>query len=326
MHLRLFFSLVLAVACFAFSSCGGSEEPQKAASRPRKVRPDSTVLRIGVMPSADCLPLFVAEARGLFAAAGQKVQLVRLHSLFECSQALRDGRVEVAFCDMVRLLSERSKQLDAVVLFATDTRAALLASPQSRMTAAGQLANRLVGIERFACSAFFFDAQAVAANIAADDVLPVQVNDPASRLDMLLASQIDAAVLPEPYLSAALRGGCRQLAAYPQVSAPSGVFVAMRSLTERPLRCAQLDRFVSAYNKGVDVANSSRTLSDSILKAEAKLSPVQAGKIQLPSYVHARLPEEASFTQAGDFLVRSGATERTEGFYVVCDERFTERR
>ena len=63
---KLLFGIIAALMCFG---CGQSYEETKQKTRAqqrRLAREDSAALKIAVMPTLDCLPLFVAEDHQLF--------------------------------------------------------------------------------------------------------------------------------------------------------------------------------------------------------------------------------------------------------------------
>ena len=91
--------------------CGMSYEETKRLRQEQQkqaLREDSVALKVAVMPTLDCLPLFVAEDREMFDTAVD-IRLKEFTAQMDCDTALQRGRVEMAITDLVRV--EKMKRL-----------------------------------------------------------------------------------------------------------------------------------------------------------------------------------------------------------------------
>ena len=98
---KLLFGIIAALMCFG---CGQSYEETKQKTRAqqrRLAREDSAALKIAVMPTLDCLPLFVAEDHQLFDTIVD-IRLKAFTAQMDCDTALINGRVEGSITDIVR--------------------------------------------------------------------------------------------------------------------------------------------------------------------------------------------------------------------------------
>ena len=102
-HTRTLALAMLATLLFACNGKGNAPQTQGQ----QQTTNDST-LRIAVMPTLDCLPLYVADAAGLFDEANLKVRLVKYTAQMDCDTAILRGRVQGVFTDLVR--AERMRQ------------------------------------------------------------------------------------------------------------------------------------------------------------------------------------------------------------------------
>ena len=87
-------------------SCGNSYQEQKRLSRMEKIKlakEDSAALKIAVMPTLDCLPLFVARQYKWFCDGKTDIRLKYYSSQIDCDTAILNGRVEGAVSDLVRV-------------------------------------------------------------------------------------------------------------------------------------------------------------------------------------------------------------------------------
>ena len=84
--------------------CGQSYEESKRLTREQRLklwREDSAALKIAVMPTLDCLPVFVAKERQMFDTAVD-IRLKRYKAQMDIDTALIRNRVEGAITDLVR--------------------------------------------------------------------------------------------------------------------------------------------------------------------------------------------------------------------------------
>ena len=84
--------------------CGQSYEETKRlnqAQRLKLFREDSAALKVAVMPTLDCLPVFVAKERQLFDTAVD-IRLKQFTAQMDCDTALMRNRVEGSVSDLVR--------------------------------------------------------------------------------------------------------------------------------------------------------------------------------------------------------------------------------
>lgn len=73
------------------SACGQSYEEARRISKAehdRKMKEDSLALKIGVLPTLDCLPLYVAKEQCLFDTAKADIRLKPFMSQIDCDAAL----------------------------------------------------------------------------------------------------------------------------------------------------------------------------------------------------------------------------------------------
>ena len=83
----------------ALVGCSDSKEKVRRLSMQEKARQDSidkASFKVGVMPTLDCLPVFVAHDEKLFDSLGVTVHLKCYSAQMDCDTALERGRVEGA--------------------------------------------------------------------------------------------------------------------------------------------------------------------------------------------------------------------------------------
>ena len=95
----------------AIAGCGNSAEEQRRLSKAERDslhRLDSAALKIGVMPTLDCLPIVVAERLRLYDTLNVSVHLRRYRAMSECRKALEMSLVEGAVIDTLLMVETPS--------------------------------------------------------------------------------------------------------------------------------------------------------------------------------------------------------------------------
>ena len=83
--------LLSVVAIVSLIGCGPSYDEVKKQSRAEWIqqrKADSLALKIGVLPTLDCLPLYVAKEYNLFDTAKADIRLKQFYAQIDCDAAL----------------------------------------------------------------------------------------------------------------------------------------------------------------------------------------------------------------------------------------------
>lgn len=248
--------LVVLAGLLSMVGCGDSQKSQ-VLSKAEKARLDSidkASFKVGVMPTLDCLPLFVAEDYHLFDTLGVTVHLKGYTAQMDCDTALERGRVEGSITDLVRAerLVKRGTALSYPI--ATNTYWQLITNRRSRISELKQLSDKMIAITRYSATDYL-------ATLAIDsaktkyDVYRVQINDVRIRLKMLLNNEMDAVLLTEPQATKARVGKHPVLMDSRDKNIHFGVFAFRDKALKSPERKKQMQLFLKAYNMAVDSIN-----------------------------------------------------------------------
>lgn len=245
-------------AAAALLSCGPSYDETKRLSRQerqRLMREDSLALKVAVMPTLDCLPLYVAKERALFDTARADIRLKRFAAQMSCDEALKSGRVEGGVTDVVRALRMKSGGLELDFLASTGAYWQLISSRKARIKEIKQLRDKMVAVTRYSATALLADCATDSAKLKREEVFRVQINDVPLRLRMLLNNEMDAALLPEPQATAARLYKNPVLMDSRDKDMRLGLIVFNAKAMNDKRRKAQLDVFVKGYNAACDSLN-----------------------------------------------------------------------
>ena len=255
--------LVFCLTMMLMSSCGESERQPVSEAIPD----DSAQLRIAVMPTLDCLPLYVADEHGFFNRLGINVSLYPYMAQMDCDTAFVQGRVNGIVTDLVRAENMKLKGLALQYVTATELSWQLLAGLHARITKLKQLDNHMVAMTRFSTTHMLSDRAVDSVQLQPDRVFRIQVNDLRVRMSMLESNIMDALLLPEPWATAARNRNAYVLMDTRKQDIRMGVV----AFNQRAATNRQITAFQKAYNMACD------TINERGLKAFATLIEQRCG-------------------------------------------------
>jgi NitT/TauT family transport system substrate-binding protein len=214
---------------------------------------DSARWRIAVMPTLDCLPLYVAADRGFFERAGVAVSLQPFQAQMDIDTALLNNRVAGAVTDLARLEHLSSQGFSAGCVTATDAHWQLVTKRSARITKLSQLDDKMLAMTRYSATDLLADYAVDSAKLKTERVFRIQVNDIGVRISMLQADIMDAMLLPEPQATIARNLKSRVLIDTRKLDYKLGALV----FTKQSLKGkeAWLRSFLTAYDQAVDSLN-----------------------------------------------------------------------
>lgn len=249
--------LTLLLVAFAMAGCGESQETKMRLSKQEKARLDSidkASFKVGIMPTLDCLPLFVAHDERLFDTLGVAVHLKGYSAQMDCDTALERGRVEGAITDLIRANRMVKRGTPLTYPIATNTYWQLITNRKARISELKQLSDKMIAITRYSATDYLADL-AVDSAKPKYDVYRVQINDVRIRLKMLLNNEMDAVLLTEPQATKARIEKNPVLMDSRDKGLHLGVFAFREKALAKPERKKQMQLFLKAYNMAVDSIN-----------------------------------------------------------------------
>jgi len=251
--LPMIMALVLLLA-----ACGQSYEETKRISREQRReawRKDSAALKIAVMPTLDCLPLYVAQQYELFDTINGGVRLKFYNAQMDCDTSIQRGRVEGAVTDLVRAMRIDKQGLKMRYVAATNAYWQLLTNRNARIKQLKQLDDKMVAMTRFSATDLLTDRARDSVKLLAERVYKVQINDLNVRMQMLQNNEIDALWLPEPQATQARVMKHTVVMDSRDVKLQLGVLAFREKEMRRQARAKQLALFIKAYNQACDTIN-----------------------------------------------------------------------
>lgn len=240
------------------ASCAQSANERHRLSRQERLKlahEDSVALKIAVMPTLDCLPLYVANKYNLFDSLGADVRLRLYTAQMDCDTALQRGRVEGTVTDLVR--SQRMIRQGMKLTYVTATNAywQLITNRNARILNLKHLDGKMIAMTRYSATDLLADEAVLKSGLKSEYVFRVQINDVGIRLRMLLNNSMDALVLTEPQATAARVAKNQVLLDTRKLDMNLGAFVFRTELYRDIKRKKQISTFVKAYNMACDSIN-----------------------------------------------------------------------
>lgn len=297
----------LLLATLLLGACGQTEEQKRYLSRQerlQRIKADSAALKIAVMPTLDCLPLYVAQMYNLYDSLGADVRLRLFTAQMDCDTALVGGSVEGGVTDLVRC--QRLMDQGTPLEYVTSTNAywQLISNRKARINNVKQLYDKMVAMTRYSATALLADYATDSVKLQRERVFKVQINDVNVRLDMLMNNEMDAMFLTEPQAAVGREMKNKVLMDSRSQGLNLGVIVFRKRDLENNDRRKQLDAFVKAYNMACDSINKNGILRYGELISKytgVKIDYLRSLEGKL-TFNHVAKPRQADIARANRWL------------------------
>ncbi len=290
----------------ALTACGSGRET--AASTDGGV----TTVNVGVIPTIDVAPLYLAQKKGIFEKHGLKLELKEVQSGAAATAAVMSGEYQFGFAAPVPEIQSQAKGLPITVVAGAISQGPALSqalvvkggSPINSVTdLAGKTVavNALQGINDLVTRATVQNAHGNEKDLK---FIALPYPDMQAALD---TGRIDAAWLIEPMLSSALAAGDKVISENPQgaLVGPDTSFSSYfttRSYAKE--RASTVDRFVEAVNEANEYAEQHPDEVRRIIPDYTAIKPDIAAKMAIGRYITTL--DEPTYKVLGDYMLQYG--------------------
>ena len=295
---------IIAMICLV-AGCGQSYEETKRISRAQRLkamREDSAALKVAVLPTLDCLPIYLAKDHQLFDTAVD-IRLKPFTAQMDIDTALTNHRVEVAVSDLVRI--ERLKKQGDSLRYLTSTNAywQLVTNRGARMLDLKHLDDKMLAMTRYSVTDMLGDMAVDSAKLKPERVFRIQINDVNVRLKMLENNEMDALILTEPQAAVARMLKHNVLMDTRKMDMEMGVIVVQRQGMDEENRAKQLRAFSRGYNRACDSINKYGIANYAPLIAKyCRVKPEAVEQISNVKFHRIALPREEDIEKAKAWL------------------------
>lgn len=263
-----------------FGSCGQTEKV--------KMDTDSTALKLGVLPTMECLPFYYADSIGIFDSLGIDVKLVTFEAAMDADTAFVNGCIDGIVTDLVKECIWRGNGDTAHVAMVGDLRLWLVTAPKARLLKAESIKEKIIGITRHSSVDYFADKILESVKLQSTELNKPQINNLRLRGMMVDQDQYDGAILPEPYASEAVARGAKRLTGTEDLKLTNLLCVLFNDSVSQ-VRKDEIQKIRQAYDMAVFALNTD-TLSNVL-----DFIPEQQ-RILLPDTLFKYVPMKPSIT------------------------------
>ena len=285
-------------------------------------------LRVGMMPAVNSIPLIVAEAEGYFASEGVAVELEMFHNQLYRETALQTGRIDGSVSDLINAINAAAGGFALRVTSVSDGLFALVSAPGSRIRSLEDwkaAAPRPVQVGLLQDSIIFYSAERMLQALGADPAIiePVSTLQVPTRMEMVVAGQIEAALLPEPMSRVALARGAHLIADSSVMQQTAGVLLfTPQALTAK---AEQIAAFYRAYNRAVASINADPDRYRQLVVDAAGFPQLVRNSMVIPPFQRARVPSRAEFDDVAGWMRHKGLLQAAVSYRELVTDSFLPR-
>jgi NitT/TauT family transport system substrate-binding protein len=250
------FLVLLLVLSIITLLAGCSQEKDNSETK------EAELLKIGVLPIEDIMPILVAENNGYFNQENIQVEIVRFQSAVEQINAMQSGQLDGMVTDMIVAGMIKDSGQDVRVTSITlgevpeEGRFAILASSGSDIDSIEDLKGKSIGISYNSIIEYITDGILIDAGIDPSDVKKTSVPKIPLRMEMLFNNKIDAIVVPGPLITFAEFNGAKVVAEDTDTERNLSQAVVVFDKKVLDEKKSTVEAFYRAYEKAVDDLNN----------------------------------------------------------------------
>lgn len=301
---------LLFITIIFISACGQSDEQKIRLSAQEKAilkTEDSLALKVGVVPTIDCLPIFVAKELRMFDTLGVDVRLRMFNAQMDCDTALAGGSVEGSVTDLVRAFKLEGEGTMLTFPISTNQYWQLITNRSARLRELKQLNDKMLALTRFSATDYLADYALDSVKLKHDYVYRPQINDIQIRLNMILNNEMDAMFLPEPQATVARMAKHKVIMDSRDKNIYFGVIAFRHDDIQESRRHKQLAYFIKAYDMAVDSINRYGTKHYSnIIQRYCNVKKNVADSLPSMKFLHHAAPRQIDIEKAKTWLTSKG--------------------
>ncbi len=268
-------------------------------------------LKIAVLPIIDTLPMYVAEAEGLFAKHGVTVELIPVASAPERDQLLAAGQADGTINETlaVMLFNKDVVQMQAVRYALRPVEGYghffILASGKSGITDAQGLKGVEIGISQGTVIEYVTERLLQAEGLTADEIMTIAVPKIPDRMALLGSGELAAGVLPDPLASLAISQGAVNVlddSNHPEYGFSIYSF-RKEAIDTNP---EAVKAFLAAIEEASDLINQDATQYTTLLSDKGLVPPPLLETFEVPPFPDQAVPTEEEWDDALAWATEKG--------------------
>lgn len=267
-------------------------------------------LNFGAISSVDAIPIVIANEKGFFKKQGIDVNFQSFKNSKDRDAAFQTGNLDGVICDEIAISLYQNADFDVKITGITDGDFMLIANAKSGIKSVNDIKGKSVAISEKTSIEYSLDKILEKNSLNPKDVKKSIVPAIPTRLEMLRNNNVDAALLPEPFASLAIKDGGVLLGSASNLN----VYSSVTAFTQKAInsKSTEIKAFYKAYNEAVDYINNTpiSEYEDIIIKTVGYPADMK-GKLNLPKFRKNALPQEANVKSVVDWTTKNGLIKKT---------------
>ncbi|NLT95867.1 MAG: ABC transporter substrate-binding protein [Clostridia bacterium] len=312
---------IVLIIVFIFTGC----------NQPAKEEVQDKVLKVGVFLIDDSLPLFVAEAENLFAQNNVQVELLPFNSARDKDVALETGEIDGVLTDIVVTALLKKGGTDVkITSFAfganpQEGRFAILASPKSGINSPEDLKGVPIAISNNTMIHYLAEKMPLEAGLKKEDIKTQSIPDMNVRLEALVSSGVEAAILPDPLATLAEKMGARVVIDDTKLSknlSQSVIIFRQEVLDKHRDKVAS---FLKAFEEAGQLINNNPDKYFELRMEKTRVPQPLRDSYPSPTYSPLAVPDEEMVQSVLDWMVEKGLLDQPFSYEELVDNSFVKR-
>lgn len=262
---------------------------------------EPVILKLAVIPVIDTLPMFVAQAEGLYTKKGVNAKLIPVASAPERDQLLQAGQADGTLNEILSVMFFNKEKIRMQVVRYGHMASAgaghffILASGKSGIRGVNGLKGVEIGISQGTIIEYVTDRLLVAKGLTATDIKYLAVPKIPDRMALLASGELKAGVMPDPLAALAVQQGARIILDDTANPKPGASVISFRKeVIDRYPQA--IKAFLAAIEEAVKMINRDPSKFGGLL-AEKKIVPQSLiGSYIIPKFPTRGVPTEAEWS------------------------------
>lgn len=284
-------SLLLALALLSsalLAACGPAAAPQ------------TTTVKVAVLPILDALPMYVADAQGYFKDEHLDVQFIPVSSAAERDQVIQAGQADAMINDLISTMLYNKDQTQIVIVDFARTATPdfpqyrVLAAKDSGIQTVDDLRGVDIGVSEGTVIEYTTDRLLEEAGLSPSDIKTLAVPKIPDRMSLLDSGELKAANLPDPLASLAIQNGARVIIDDTRDPKYGNSVISFRTdyIQKHP---DAVRGFLAAVQKAAADINADKTQWDTLLTDKSLVPAPLMGTYKIPDFPAGSVPSESQF-------------------------------
>ena len=195
----------------------------------------------------------------------------------------------------------------------TDGNYCLVAGTANNVQSIKDMKGQNISVSKNTIIEFVLDQMLMQNQMTEADINKTVIPQIPTRLEMLQNGKLDAAVLPEPMGSIAIKNGCHLINSSEEMQINPGVMVFTSDSLQN--KSTEIKAMYRAYNKAVEYLNNTpqEEYMDLVIE-KAGLPPATKDALTMPKYHEAALPSKDAWEKSIQWLNQKGLVKETYSY------------